>query len=522
MSQMQESLGEVEPFTVADVRWAEEQVTADLACLAAYLDGDLIDEHDVLDGELVSAAAEADRYAASYTGRLTSLLDDVAQDEAALAMQAAQRAKSVEQARTWAMISDELVLPDPKMTPAKREEWAIRTFESEVAARLHLPQVTAIRLIADSRTLVRELPRTLDALGAARISYRHAQVLIEQARTLPESARAGFEEAVLDAAVRLSVSQFRKMAIRAREALHPESITVRALKARADRALVLEADNDGMGWLHLYLPIAEAQAAYARITALAESLRGDGETRTLPQRRSDVAAELLLDGAVVEPADMKGASTAKGGKAKQPRWGIRPTVFVTVPVMTLLGGEEPGQLDGYGPIDPDTARRLAAKAPSFIRLLTHPETGIVLSMGRKRYKVPKDLRLWLKMRDGNCRKPFCNQPASVSHLDHTLAWGHGGPTVDSNLASLCASCHEMKHLTTWRVEQLGGGVLRWTSPLGQVHITRPAVEFPGTGLAAGGPGGGPPGSAPSTGSPPEESPPAVTAPDPAAEEPPPF
>ena len=70
-------------------------------------------------------------------------------------------------------------------------------------------------------------------------------------------------------------------------------------------------------------------------------------------------------------------------------------MIVTVPVMTLLGhSDEPGTLDGYGPIDADTARRLAATAPSFRRLLVHPETGVALSLGTETYRVPTDLRLW--------------------------------------------------------------------------------------------------------------------------------
>jgi hypothetical protein len=45
-------------------------------------------------------------------------------------------------------------------------------------------------------------------------------------------------------------------------------------------------------------------------------------------------------------------------------------------------------LEGYGPIDIETARRLAADAPGFTRILTHPETGAVLSLGRDRYAIP--------------------------------------------------------------------------------------------------------------------------------------
>ena len=72
--------------------------------------------------------------------------------------------------------------------------------------------------------------------------------------------------------------------------------------------------------------------------------------------------------------------------------------------MTLLGlSEEPASLDGYGPIDPDTAHRLCANAPGFYRLLTHPETGVVLPLGRDKYRIPRRLRRWLAVRDKTCR-----------------------------------------------------------------------------------------------------------------------
>jgi hypothetical protein len=166
-------------------------------------------------------------------------------------------------------------------------------------------------------------------------------------------------------------------------------------------------------------------------------------------------------------------------KRKGPNWGIRPTVIVTVPVMTLLGhSDEPGTLDGYGPIDADTARRLAVQAPTFRRLLVHPETGVALSLGTEHYRVPKDLRLWLHLRDGVCRFPGCNRPAIHSDIDHSRAAEFGGPTDAANLAALCGPHHALKHATTWRVVNRGDGILDWTSPTGKTHTTYPATTLP--------------------------------------------
>jgi hypothetical protein len=187
-----------------------------------------------------------------------------------------------------------------------------------------------------------------------------------------------------------------------------------------------------------------------------------------------VARDLLLDGQTT------GATTraTTGESGPDLSRGNRPTVFVTVHVFTLLGlSEEPATLDGTGPLDPETARRLAGNAPSFIRLLTHPETGVVLSMGKTKYKVPKDLKRWLRLRDQTCRRPGCTRPATHADIDHTTDWAHGGPTDAANLAVLCEPCHQLKHLTAWKVKQHGGGTLEWTTPTGRVHRTEPAVRM---------------------------------------------
>ncbi|WP_370448921.1 HNH endonuclease signature motif containing protein [Cryobacterium sp. TMT2-15-1] len=181
---------------------------------------------------------------------------------------------------------------------------------------------------------------------------------------------------------------------------------------------------------------ARANAAAVMLAAL--SLQGPGEERTLTQLTADVFADIILDG--VTPS---GLGTGIRGAV---------TVTVTVPVLTLMGlSEEPGFLEGYGPIDPDTARQLAAGAPSFTRILVHPETGAVLSVGRDRYTVPEDLKRFLRVRDKTCRFPGCNRSAAHCDLDHSLDWQFDGLTAHDNLAHLCLACHALKSETGWQV-----------------------------------------------------------------------
>ncbi|MDQ1575639.1 MAG: hypothetical protein QOH55_789, partial [Microbacteriaceae bacterium] len=161
----------------------------------------------------------------------------------------------------------------------------------------------------------------------------------------------------------------------------------------------------------------------------------------------------------------------------------------TVPVLTLLGHDDlpttlghdelPATLDGYGPIDADTARELAAHAPSFIRLLTQPETGAVLSVGRDSYRVPQDLKNWLQIRDVTCRFPGCSRHAARCEIDHTQDWAHDGQTRHDNLAHLCKSHHILKHKSDWQVTQArdGTGNLTWTSPAGRNYVTEPEIQM---------------------------------------------
>lgn len=157
---------------------------------------------------------------------------------------------------------------------------------------------------------------------------------------------------------------------------------------------------------------------------------------------------------------------------------VQPRVNVTVPVLSLLGlDDEPAELEGYGPIDAEAARRLAGHAPSLRRILVHPETGAALSYGRETYRAPADLDGFVRVRDGRCRFPGCARRAGYADLDHTTAWQHGGRTDASNLAALCRHHHRLKHESGWRVAQEPRGVMRWTSPVGHVLRTLPERPF---------------------------------------------
>lgn len=149
-------------------------------------------------------------------------------------------------------------------------------------------------------------------------------------------------------------------------------------------------------------------------------------------------------------------------------------------MLTLLGrSDESAVLDGYGPIDIETARELTATAPGLTRILTHPLTGVTLGVDRRRYRPPAELRRALAHRDETCRFPGCLRTARSSELDHTVPWQNGGATDADNLAHLCPSHHRLRHVSTWQPANLGGGAVEWTSPAGRVLVVEaPTAQAP--------------------------------------------
>ncbi|MDH6237366.1 HNH endonuclease signature motif containing protein [Cryobacterium sp. CG_9.6] len=335
-------------------------------------------------------------------------------------------------------------------------------FVAELAALLTISEGSARNLLTESEVLQNTLPGTRRALQAGDISYRHAQVIIDNALSLPDASHGDYETEVLTNAATLTVPQLKKKAITVRELTHPDSIRARHRTALTDRCLHVQPARDAMAYLDLTLSNDDAAAINDRIDTLARSLQTTDEDRTLTQLRCDVAVDLLLKGVT---------ETGLGA-------GITGNVYVTVPVLTLMGkGNEPAMLEGFGPIDPDTARRIAGTATGFHRLLIHPETGAVLSFGKDTYRVPAALRRYLEVRDETCRFVGCNKSARHCDMDHTLAWQHGGDTTFTNLAALCRRSHKIKHETGWNVTQDTTGTLTWTSPAGKHYATHPASRL---------------------------------------------
>jgi hypothetical protein len=264
--------------------------------------------------------------------------------------------------------------------------------------------------------------------------------------------------------------RFKAKARAWRERHHPESLEKRHARSVADRRVEFWPDNDGMGWIAACLPADQASAIWDRLTTLSRGMQGPDEPRTLTQLRADnFASGLLNTGPGISAGNSssngsgnsfgnRGANSARsaggGGEETGPGQGssIRAQVLVTVPVFSLLGlTDEPAMLDGSGPIPASMARNLVADgAGSFYRVLVDPRDGAPLEIGRTSYRLTKAMRNWLRMRDGKCPFPGCNNNSLDNEADHILAWHHGGTTGISNLGQPCRKHHKLRHTGGWK------------------------------------------------------------------------
>jgi hypothetical protein len=346
-----------------------------------------------------------------------------------------------------------------------------RGIRLELAAALAITEHAAGTLLAEADALVNRYPSVLDSLGGARMTQRHALVLIETLDTVEPDCR----DQLLDPAIQLAESQpvgtFRRKLRTLVDTVQAQTLSERHQQAVQSRRTWIELAADGMAYHHWYGPAVQIRAAHDRITRQAKILATVPEqTRTLDQIRSDIVGDLLVDG--------------DAGTLPPEARGIRATVFVTVPALALLDGDTAthgvASVEGVGPIPIEVARELCGGAKSWMRVLTHPEKGIVLSLGRKKYRPPADLKRAARWRAETCVGPGCGMRASRCDIDHNIAWHEGGETAVWNVAPLCKGHHTVRHDTDWRIEQIpdSGGVIGWTSPSGRVYLVEPERRTP--------------------------------------------
>ena len=358
-----------------------------------------------------------------------------------------------------ARFSPEVFVSDRASRFSKEDvEFSERAAIADLAVRLALSENTVRAHEFQAVTMIGRTPITWQKFQWGDVSPANARTVSELAASLPDGSTAMFE--AFDAAVathadRLAPARFRSYARKLRELIVADTAADRHDSEASLRRVVFEPDIDGMAWISAYLP---AEIATKAMTLLdAESLRllaVPGETRTMAQLRADVLGEMITGG---------------GGSGS-----VAVRVGVLIPMLTLLGQSEmPASLEGYGPIDAETARRLAGDATSIYRILTDPVSGAILDIDQPTKNIPNGLRRMRQLIDQTCTFPGCGNRAVNCDLDHTIDRQFGGRTTLMNLSHLWRNHHRDKHQTRWTITQDATGRIEWTSPTGFVAAPDP-------------------------------------------------
>ncbi|MGY1718152.1 DUF222 domain-containing protein [Blastococcus sp. SYSU DS0552] len=283
-----------------------------------------------------------------------------------------------------------------------------------------------------------QLPETAAAFAAGAISAAHARV-ITKAMTPGRIAKAaeigidlGETDGILADLARATAPHETARGVKEWVAgVDPDGTLDDAADVR--RRFTMASGLDGRVHLRGELDAAGGEYLHTALGALMNGDRPAGDLRSHAERQAD-ALVVLARGAL------------DGGSLPDVR-GERPHVRVTIDWFALCAergapGVAGGSLGWAGPINPETARRLACDA-SVARIITGPD-GLPLDVGRRPLRrAPPSVRAV----GGGGVLPFagCDAPPELN-VHHVVHWAHGGPTSCDNGALLCerhhTSCHE--------------------------------------------------------------------------------
>lgn len=303
------------------------------------------------------------------------------------------------------------------------------------------------------------LPQTAAAFAAGEIGPTHARVITRAMtpRRIATAADAGIDlaetDAILAELARTTAPHETATGVQRWVAgIDPDGTLDDAADVRRRFTMAVGLD----GRVHLRGEIDAVGGEYLH-TALAAQMNGDrpaGDTRSHAERQGEALVSLAR-------------KALDSGSLPEVR-GQRAHVRVTIDWMALCAergapGVAGGSLAWAGPINPETARRLACDA-GVVRVITGPD-GLPLDVGRLQRTATAAIRRAIEIRDGHCVFAGCDAPPEWCDVHHVVHWAHGGPTSCDNGALLCerhhTSCHE------------GGFSIRRDPGTGRWHTYRP-------------------------------------------------
>ena len=293
----------------------------------------------------------------------------------------------------------------------------------------HQTANAAADLIAVGQNLQR-MPESVQAISLGEIGYAHAKAMARTANAVGKK----FDEALLlEKARENSAGKFYYICNHYRHAADRRGYEAEQVEAVENRRLWISKCEDGTVLLSGNFDSEGGAAILTKLDPLARK-SGAHDGRSREKRNADALVEL-----------------ASGG-------GSQAQIQVTSSVETLLGlaGAAAADLEHSSiPISSKTMERLACDS-SIARILIDSESTVI-DVGRSKRVVSEPARRALTARDGHCRWPGCERPASWSAAHHVVHWIHGGTTDLDNLLLLCHRHHWMVHEGNWQIVRGDGG-----------------------------------------------------------------
>jgi len=300
----------------------------------------------------------------------------------------------------------------------------------------HMTSNGAADMIAVGKNLGR-MPDTVQAVCDGEIEVAHVKAMARTANAVG----AKFEEApLLEKARESSPGKFYYICKHYRHAADRNGFEAEQAELVENRRLWISKCEDGTVLLSGNFDPEGGAAILTRLNPLTRK-SGAHDGRSLEKRNADALVEL-----------------ASGG-------GSQAQIQVTSSLETLLGlAGAPGADMEHSPlpISARTIERLACDS-SIARVLLNSESTVI-DVGRSKRVVSEPARRALAARDGHCRWPGCERPASWSAAHHVVHWIHGGTTDLDNLILLCHRHHWMVHEGNWQIVRGDGGRMMTVPP----------------------------------------------------------
>jgi hypothetical protein len=377
----------------------------------------------------------------------------------------------------------------------------------EVSLELTVTPRQAEELVFLADALSGRLPCTWAALRDGRIDYQRALVLADGLDALDDDLTARLDAELIDPAEQDTTTTLRRRLSRAVKKADPEAAAQRTKKARNERRVELWPNSDDTcDLVGRNLDAAEAQAIYARLSAVAHAMRADGDVRPVDHIRLDLFRDLLRGIPLPEAAQRLFASQPETDDAQD----TTPAGSHTHDGSPLGGAADPiaeverrianalaetadaqltelleraraeGRMDGLAHMIREATQAmreaLGPLVDAWCRAAGRPGTGDDerAPHGHDGYRPPAALQRLIQRRHTTCVYPRCHRPSSRCDIDHTQPYDQGGRTCRCNTAPLCRAHHRVfKQHFQWTLIQLWPGLLIWVAPAGTWHIVLP-------------------------------------------------